>query len=85
MPAMKTVTYGVMHFVVAVTVAFAVTGSWVAALGVGIIEPMIQTVAYTLHEKAWARRIARAPGEKVEAGFSQTRRDYNKLQPAHAA
>lgn len=59
MPAMKTVTYGVMHFVVAVTVAFAVTGSWVAALGVGIIEPMIQTVAYTLHERAWARRSLR--------------------------
>ena len=56
MPAMKTVTYALMHFVVAVTVAFAVTGSWVAALGVGVIEPMIQTVAYTLHEKAWARR-----------------------------
>ena len=56
MPAMKTVTYGVMHFVVAVTVAFAVTGSWVAAIGVGVIEPLIQTVAYTLHEKAWARR-----------------------------
>ncbi|MCK5748546.1 MAG: DUF2061 domain-containing protein [Oricola sp.] len=59
MPAMKTVTYGVMHFCVAVTVAFAVTGSWVAALGVGIIEPMIQTVAYTFHEKAWAARSAR--------------------------
>lgn len=59
MPAMKTVTYGVMHFCVAVTVAFAVTGSWLAALGVGFIEPMIQTVAYTLHEKAWARRALR--------------------------
>lgn len=60
MPAMKPVTYGLMHFVVAVTVAFAVTGSWVAALGVGIIEPIIQTVAYTLHEKAWAKASMRA-------------------------
>ena len=47
-----------MHFCVAVAVAYVVTGSWVAALGVGVIEPIIQTFAYTLHERAWARRAA---------------------------
>ncbi len=57
---LKTVTYGVMHFCVAVLVAFAVTRSWVAALSVGVIEPLIQTVAYTFHEKAWAAHAAKA-------------------------
>ncbi len=55
MERFKPLTYAVMHFTVAVTVAFAVTGSWAAALGVGIIEPMIQTVFYALHERAWSR------------------------------
>lgn len=60
----KTITYGAMHFSVAVSVAFAVTGSWVAALGVGVIEPLVQTVFYNLHEHAWSqpRRTARQQG-----------------------
>ena len=56
--ALKTMTYGAMHFCVAIIAAFAVTRSWVAALGIGMIEPAVQTIAYTFHEKAWARRTA---------------------------
>ncbi len=52
--AFKPVTYSVMHLVVAVSVAYALTQDWRIALGVGIIEPMVQTVAYVFHEKAWA-------------------------------
>ncbi|GAB4517786.1 MAG: hypothetical protein Kow00133_02390 [Amphiplicatus sp.] len=57
----KTLTYGIMHFIVAAGVAFAVTGSWIAAMGVGLIEPLIQTGFYNLHERAWARLAARRP------------------------
>jgi uncharacterized membrane protein len=61
-PALKTLTYSVMHFTVAISVAFALTGSWQAALAIGMIEPVVQTIAYALHERAWARagRPARA-------------------------
>ncbi len=59
--ALKTLTYGAMHFTVAVTVAYAVTGSWTTALGVGIIEPLVQTGFYNLHEKLWARAGETAP------------------------
>ena len=52
---MKTTSYGAMHFTVAVAVAYAVTGSWIAAFGIGLIEPFIQTIAYAFHEKVWAR------------------------------
>lgn len=64
----KAVTYAVMHLTVAMAVAFALTGSWRAALAIGLIEPAVQTVAYYFHEKAWARaekrrqeRLAAAP------------------------
>lgn len=60
-PALKTLTYSAMHFVVAITVAYALTGSWQAALAIGLIEPVIQTGAYALHERAWAKaELARA-------------------------
>lgn len=52
--AFKPVTYSLTHLMVAVTVAYALTNDWRIALGVGIIEPMVQTVAYVFHEKAWA-------------------------------
>jgi uncharacterized membrane protein len=52
--AFKPVTYSAMHFLVAIAVAYALTGDWRIALGVGVIEPMVQTVAYMVHEKAWA-------------------------------
>lgn len=60
----KTLTYGIMHFVVAVGVAFAVTGSWLAAMGVGLMEPLIQTVFYNLHERVWARVAGRRPAPR---------------------
>ncbi|KCZ48164.1 MULTISPECIES: DUF2061 domain-containing protein [unclassified Hyphomonas] len=53
--AFKTMTYSLMHLSVAMTVALILTGSWHAALAIGLIEPLVQTAAYTLHERAWAR------------------------------
>ena len=35
----KTLTYGVMHLVVAMAVAYTVTGSLEAALAIGVLEP----------------------------------------------
>lgn len=58
---MKTVTYGLMHLVVAIAVAFALTRNLKAALAIGLLEPFIQTIAYTIHEKVWQRlRLKRA-------------------------
>ena len=52
---LKTTTYAVMHFVVAVAVAYGLTRNWQIALGIGLIEPMVQTIAYTIHERLWER------------------------------
>lgn len=57
--ALKTATYALMHFSVAVTVAFALTGSLATALAIGIVEPLVQTLFFTLHDRFWTRREAR--------------------------
>lgn len=58
---MKTATYYVMHVTVAMAVAYAVTGSWLAALTLSLLEPTVQAVAYFFHERAWAR-VQQRPG-----------------------
>ena len=51
----KTLTYSLMHLTVAVSVAYALTGNWYIALGIGLIEPVVQTFAYSMHERMWER------------------------------
>ncbi len=69
----KTGTYSVMHLVVAMGVAFALTGDWRIALGIGLIEPLVQTVAYTIHEALWAKSDSRG-GQPVTPGRPILRR-----------
>jgi uncharacterized membrane protein len=52
---LKTTTYGLMHLSVAVAVAFALTRDWRVALAVGIVEPVVQTFAFAIHERLWSR------------------------------
>ncbi|MBX9616203.1 MAG: DUF2061 domain-containing protein [Caulobacteraceae bacterium] len=57
--AVKTLTYGAMHFVVAVLVAFAITRDWRAALAIGLVEPLVQMVFFAVHDRIWSAREAR--------------------------
>lgn len=59
--ALKTGTYSLMHFAVAIAVTFAITGDWRAALAVGLIEPAVQTVAFLIHDRVWTRLDAKRP------------------------
>lgn len=65
--ALKPVTYSIMHLSVAIAVAYALTRDWRIALGVGVIEPMVQTVAYMLHEKVWSSGRKRDPSPTSRA------------------
>jgi uncharacterized membrane protein len=51
----KTLTFALTHMSVAFAVGWAMTGS--AALGgaLALVEPLVNTVAYFLHEKVWER------------------------------
>jgi len=65
--ALKTVTYAVMHFVVAVSVAFALTRDWRLALAIGVIEPLVQTVFFAVHDRVWDRIEAKKALQKGQA------------------
>ncbi|MGO4409785.1 MULTISPECIES: DUF2061 domain-containing protein [unclassified Brevundimonas] len=68
--ALKTVTYGVMHFAVAVLVAFALTRDWRIALAIGAVEPLVQTVFFTLHDRIWTRIEAKKARRAEELAAS---------------
>ena len=54
--ACKTASYGALHVCVAAAVAYAVTGDLSQALGIGTIEPLVQTGVFALHDRLWERR-----------------------------
>ncbi len=51
----KTFTFAAVHFCVAFTVGYLLTGSVLVGGAMALIEPAINTVAYFFHEKAWER------------------------------
>lgn len=51
----KTFSWSLVHMTVAIAVAYGLTRSWQAALAVGLIEPIFQTIAFAAHERVWAR------------------------------
>ena len=64
--ALKTMTYGLMHFTVAVTVAYALTQNWRVSLAIGLIEPLVQTVFFTVHDRIWTRIETRKAARAAE-------------------
>ncbi|MCU4675153.1 DUF2061 domain-containing protein [Catenovulum sp. 2E275] len=59
----KTITFAIMHFSVAFTVAWILTGDIVVGGVVAMVEPAVNTVAFYFHEKVWTRIKAKAPAQ----------------------
>ncbi|MGD9662508.1 MAG: DUF2061 domain-containing protein [Porticoccaceae bacterium] len=55
----KTITFAIMHFSIAFTVAYLMTGSLVIGGALAVVEPAVNTVAFFFHEKIWKHREAR--------------------------
>jgi uncharacterized membrane protein len=53
--AIKTSTYGLLHIVVAMLVAYALTGNIKITIGFGLIEPVIQMIVFSVHEYVWEK------------------------------
>ncbi|MCG6966667.1 MAG: DUF2061 domain-containing protein [Chromatiaceae bacterium] len=51
----KTVTFAIMHFGIAFSVAYLLTGDLVVGGAVALIEPAVNTVAYYFHDRLWER------------------------------
>jgi uncharacterized membrane protein len=51
----KTISFAVMHFSVAFSVAWMLTGDFVIGGLLAVVEPAINTIAYYFHEKIWQK------------------------------
>ena len=49
----KTISFAVMHFIVAFAVTYALTGSIVLGGAVALVEPTVNTIGFHIHEKIW--------------------------------
>ncbi|MBC3767739.1 DUF2061 domain-containing protein [Neptunicella marina] len=52
---MKTVTFTIMHFAIAFSVAYVLTGSWTVGGLIALVEPLVNSVGYAVHEHIWSR------------------------------
>lgn len=50
----KTISFAAIHFTIAFTVAYILTGDVILGSLIAMLEPMINTVAFYFHEKVWA-------------------------------
>jgi uncharacterized membrane protein len=65
----KTFSFAAVHFTVAFTVAYLMTGSVLVGGALALVEPLINTVAFHVHEKVWNRvHRARRP---TSASYAQ--------------
>lgn len=60
----KTISFAAVHFSVAFTVAYLMTGSVLVGGAIALVEPAINTIAYHFHEQVWNRI------RKVEANMA---------------
>lgn len=58
----KTISLGAVHFTVAFTVAYLLTGSFLVGGAIALVEPAINTAAYFFHERIW-ERIRQRPAQ----------------------
>lgn len=52
---LKTTTFAIMHFSIAFSVAWLLTGDLLVGGLVATVEPAVNTVGYFVHEKIWQR------------------------------
>jgi uncharacterized membrane protein len=51
----KTATFTVMHFSIAFTVVYLMTGDALVGGAVALVEPLINSAGYFVHERIWER------------------------------
>ena len=54
----KTITFAGIHFTIAFTVAYLLTGDILIGSLVAMIEPSVNTVAFYFHERIWSQSNA---------------------------
>ena len=49
----KTMSFAAVHFTVAFSVGYLLSGSVLVGGAIALVEPTVNTVAFHFHEKAW--------------------------------
>jgi len=62
----KTFTFAIVHFTVAFSVAYVLSGSILIGGAIALVEPLINTIAYFFHEKVWERIQAKRQASMVQ-------------------
>ena len=57
----KTVSFAIIHFTIAFSLGWLMTGSVLVGGALASLEPALNTVAFHWHEKWWARKQRYAP------------------------
>ncbi|MAT65673.1 MAG: hypothetical protein CMN57_08510 [Gammaproteobacteria bacterium] len=52
----KTLSFAAVHFSVAFSVGYMMTGSVAVGGAIALVEPLVNTLAYHIHEQIWRRR-----------------------------
>lgn len=76
----KSIAFGALHLVIAVTVGYAISGSFVLAGAIALVEPLVNTVAHYFFDRWWNRRESAAQTAAVEAPHP-TRSDAQRSKP----
>jgi uncharacterized membrane protein len=58
----KTFSFAVVHFTVAFSVGYLMSGSLLVGGAIALVEPAVNTVAYHFHEQVWSRLARRREG-----------------------
>ncbi|MCG3200476.1 MAG: hypothetical protein NFCOHLIN_00331 [Gammaproteobacteria bacterium] len=51
----KTLTFATVHFTIAFSVAYLISGDALVGGAIALAEPAINTIAYYVHEQVWNR------------------------------
>lgn len=62
----KTISFAAVHFCVAFTVGYVMTGSIVVGGAMALVEPAINTVAFYFHEKVWTHLHTETSGQIIQ-------------------
>ncbi|CAG0970906.1 hypothetical protein BURK1_01217 [Burkholderiales bacterium] len=80
----KTLSFAAVHFTVAFTLGWLLTGSILVGSVLALVEPACNTIAYHFHERLWARRSARRR-RRVRDAAPARREDHDLRASASAA
>ena len=53
---MKTITFAIMHFTIAFTVAYLLTGDMLVGGLIALVEPAVNTLGYVIHKRVWQQQ-----------------------------